>query len=89
MPGAAAYPAPMSLLLLLACRPDETTPPKGKTPDLTERLGEGEVRAGVVTDEAALFGGVSAEGKAGDVKIYNDRAQFVIQAAGEIGRAHV
>ena len=26
-----------------------------------------------------MFGGVSAEGKVGDIKIYNDRAQFIIQ----------
>lgn len=48
-------------------------------PDLTEALEPGQARAGVVTDEAALFGGVSAEGRLGDVKIYNTRARFVIQ----------
>ncbi|MCB9677426.1 MAG: CehA/McbA family metallohydrolase [Alphaproteobacteria bacterium] len=73
----------MSLLLLalFACKSDdaETDPPVDV--DLTARLGPGEVRAGVVTDEAALFGGVSAEGRAGDIKIYNDRVQFVIQGA--------
>jgi len=52
-------------------------------PSLTERLKSGEVRAGVVTDDAALFGGVSAEGQIGDIKIYNDRVRFVIQNAGE------
>ena len=52
-------------------------------PDLTERLSEGEVRAGVVTDDAALFGGAAAEGAIGDIKIYNDRVQFIIEAAGE------
>ena len=51
--------------------------------DLTEVLTAGEVRAGVIVDEEALFGGVAAEAKAGDFKIYNDRAQFIIQAAGE------
>ena len=44
----------------------------------------GEARAGVVRDgaagEAALFGGINAEGRAGDIKLYNDRVQFVIQA---------
>ena len=52
-------------------------------PDLTKRLSSGEVRAGVVTDDAALFGGAAAEGAVGDIKIYNDRVQFVIEAAGE------
>jgi hypothetical protein len=68
------------LVALQACPRPEPTP----TPvvlDLTERLEAGQVRAGVVTDEAALFGGVSAEGRAGDVKIYNDRVQFVVQGA--------
>ncbi|MCP4804317.1 MAG: carboxypeptidase regulatory-like domain-containing protein [Proteobacteria bacterium] len=64
------------MLFLLACQgPGDPAPP----PDLTQRLGPNEVLAGVVTDESALFAGVSAEGRAGDVKIYNDRVQFVIQ----------
>ena len=49
---------------------------------LSERLESGQVRAGVVVDDEALFGGVSAEGAVGDIKIYNDRVQFVIQAPG-------
>lgn len=48
-------------------------------PDLTAVLGPGEVRAGVVTRGEALFGGIAAEGRVGDVKLYNDRVQFVIQ----------
>lgn len=51
--------------------------------DLTVRLEAGETRAGVITDEAALFGGISAEGKSGDFKIYNSKVQFIIQAAGD------
>lgn len=66
------------MLLLLACRPDPA--PVKPAPDLTERLPQGAVRAGFITDAAALFGGVSAEGQLGDVKIYNDRAMFIIQA---------
>ena len=68
-------------LLLLACKDDpaKTTDTDAAAPDLTEVLGEGEVRAGVITDEAALFGGVSAEGQVGDIKLYNSRVQFVIQ----------
>ncbi|MBW2255964.1 MAG: carboxypeptidase regulatory-like domain-containing protein [Deltaproteobacteria bacterium] len=63
-------------LIVVGCTP-ETLP----SLDLTERLGPDEVRAGVVTDEEALFGGISAEGRVGDIKIYNDRVQFVIQSA--------
>jgi len=43
----------------------------------------GEARAGVVREgedgEAALFGGLTAEGRAGDVKVYNHLVQFVVQ----------
>ena len=58
----------------------DTTPPPL---DVSERLGAGEVRAGVITDDDALFAGVSAEGRPGDIKLYNDRVQFVIQALGD------
>jgi hypothetical protein len=47
--------------------------------DLAVRLTPIESRAGEITSEEALFSGVSAEGRAGDYKIYNDRVQFVIQ----------
>lgn len=61
-------------LLVAGCTPREWA-----AVDVSERLGPGEARAGVIADEAALFGGISAEGQPGDVKIYNDRVQFVIQ----------
>jgi hypothetical protein len=63
-------------VFVVACTA-ESVPPL----DLSERLGPDEVRAGIVTDEETLFGGISAEGRLGDVKIYNDRVQFVIQSA--------
>jgi hypothetical protein len=74
--------------LAVACGSDKpegsTTEDSGvETPDLTERLESGETRAGVVTDEAALIGGISSEGKAGDFKIYNAAVSFIIQAPGE------
>ena len=74
------------LILATACGGDGST--KGDSgasaaPDLTERLPAGEARAGVVTNDAALFGGAAAEGELGDFKIYNDRVQFIIEAAGE------
>ncbi|MFT5583417.1 MAG: hypothetical protein ACI9VR_000995 [Cognaticolwellia sp.] len=63
------------LLVVLACKKDPETP----APDLTERLGSGESRAGIVIDPASLFSGISAEGRVGDIKIYNDRVQFILQ----------
>jgi len=68
------------LALLAGCGKDKDGGGSAPTPiDLTQVLGAGEVRVGMVTDESALFGGISAEGRAGDYKIYNDRVQFVIQ----------
>ena len=63
------------LLLLLAC-PEPPLEPL----DLTERLSSGQVRAGRITDEQSLFGGIAAEGQVGDFKIYNDRVAFIIQS---------
>lgn len=63
------------LLTVLACKKD----PESPAPDLTERLGSGESRAGIVVDPASLFSGISAEGRVGDIKIYNDRVQFILQ----------
>jgi hypothetical protein len=78
-------PLPVAPLLVLltnaGCWPDR--PESISLLDLTQRLGPGEVLAGVIHDEGALFGGVSAEGEAGDIKIYNDRVRFVIQGARE------
>lgn len=75
------------LLLLLACHGKDTSESGRQDSaaglDVSVRLAEGQVRAGVVDDASALFGGVSAEGRLGDVKIYNDRAQFVIQQPGD------
>ncbi len=68
----------ITLLLLIACHRDKEDSALPAL-DLTEVLGAGEARAGVVTDEAALLGGVSAEGRLGDLKLYNSEVQFIIQ----------
>ena len=68
------------MFLLLAC-----SEPALEPLDLTEVLSAGEVRAGVITDDEALFGGIGAEGQPGDVKIYNDRVAFIIQSARDGG----
>ncbi len=74
-------------VILPACTALEAPPfdglPVQEDLDVTERLGPGETRAGVITDPAALFGGVSAEGELGDVKLYNDRIQVIIQGVRE------
>ena len=70
-----------TLALLYACAPaDEVPATDTDVPiDLSERLAEGEVRAGVLVDEAPLFAGVFAEGQVGDVMLKNSRVQLVIQ----------
>lgn len=65
------------LLWLIAC-----TGEKSKTvdpPSLSVALSDTEVRAGQVNSSDALFGGTSAEGQIGDYKLYNNKAQFIIQ----------
>jgi hypothetical protein len=49
---------------------------------LDERLDPGETRAGLITREAELIGGVTAKAKVGDYKIYNDKVAFAIGRAG-------
>jgi hypothetical protein len=71
----------MWTLVWVACGRDPDAPPPGEEVplDLTEVLGPGEARAGVIEGEAPLFGGISAEARPGDVLLYNDRARFVVQ----------
>ena len=72
------------LLSLAACSSTSDDTAAGPAaPDLTDRLDPDEVRAGVVTDTRALFGGISSEGAPGDIKLYNDRARFIIEAVGD------
>lgn len=76
------------MLLLLACNATwsrlDSDPVLSPPPvDLTEVLGRTGTRAGRVDDESVLIGGISAEGKAGDFLIYNDRVRFVIQDVGD------
>lgn len=48
-------------------------------PDLAVRLEPGQVRAGVVDKAADLIGGPKAEGRVGDLKIYNAHVAFIIE----------
>ena len=79
-------PLCLALAALGGCKTDDDTAasahdPLGADPSIAAT--ENEAWAGVIRDgevgEAALFGGVNAEGAAGDVKIYNHLVQFVIQ----------
>ena len=71
------------LLILAACKrsDDPASPALGVDPTIA--AAPGEARAGQIATgtagEAALFGGVTAEGRAGDVKLYNSLVQVVIQ----------
>ena len=77
--------------LLTACsvepgpEPEPEPAPRFLGADPSVPAAQDEARAGVVRDgpsgEAALFGGINAEGRAGDIKIYNDRVQFIVQRA--------
>jgi hypothetical protein len=71
----------MWLLTLLACQ--NPVPP---SVDPSVPAARGQARAGWIEPgpgEAALFGGVTAEGKAGDIKLYNRLVQVVIQGVDE------
>ena len=74
------------LLLLLSCHPDGGKPDTDGLPapiDLVTPLRADEARAGVVTNADALWDGISAEGAPGDVKLYNDRVRFIVEAVGD------
>ena len=79
-----ASPLPL-LFLLIGCPGPADTGDDGvfMGADPAVPAAPGEARAGVIRDgsdgEAALFGGISAEGRAGDIKIYNSEVQFIIQ----------
>ncbi|MGM0574854.1 MAG: CehA/McbA family metallohydrolase [Myxococcota bacterium] len=62
--------------------PDVPAPP---TPDLTEILADGEARAGLIEDEAALIPGPKADGRPGDVKLYNAHVAFVVEGVRRAG----
>lgn len=72
--------SPLLVSALFACHGPEDPASPGVDPVVS--AAPGEARAGWIAPgagEAALFGGVTAEGRAGDVKLYNHRVQVVIQ----------
>lgn len=76
-------PFPLLFALVACPAPVDSveTPVLGVDPTIAAAAGE--ARAGRVVagseGEAALFGGLTAEGKAGDIKLYNHLVQVVIQ----------
>jgi len=52
----------------------------GPWDNLSDQLGNGEVRTGVITSENELIGGPRARGMIGDYKIYNSRVEFIIRS---------
>jgi hypothetical protein len=75
----------LSLALLTACNGRDRDPTPPDTIDLTEPVPPGESRAAAITDEAALFGGVSADGRLGDLMLVNDRVRYIVQSARQDG----
>ncbi len=67
----------IAVLLLATC--GSSTDDDADSLDLSERLPAGEVRAGVVEKAEDLIGGLKAEGREGDIKMYNSRAEFIIE----------
>lgn len=62
--------------------PDVGAPDATEAPpqlDLTERLGAGEARAGIIATSDELIGGPKADGRVGDAKLYNARVAFVVE----------
>ncbi len=77
----------LAFSLLPSCGEGEPEPPivPGDGVDPTIAAAENEARAGRIgvgsAEDAAVFGGISAEGSAGDIKLYNSRIQVIIQGA--------
>ena len=69
-------------IVFIACSKDDVkvdNEKKNPPIDLSQSLDKNQTLAGFVTNEDQLFGGISAEGQIGDIKIYNNQAQFIIQ----------
>ncbi len=63
--------------------PDADAPAPDAGPvDLGERLEPNQARAGFVTDEAQLIGGPKADGRVGDIKLYNSEIRVIVETEG-------
>ncbi|MCO4772206.1 MAG: CehA/McbA family metallohydrolase [Deltaproteobacteria bacterium] len=78
----------LSLAFLSGCPSEPAEEPPTPRPlgvDPSVPAGPGEVRAGILPEDAASFGqatwgGIAAEARPGDFAIYNDRARFVVRS---------
>jgi len=77
-----------TLVMLPSCGGEEQEPegpPPGDGVDPSIAAAPDEARAGRIgtgsAEAAAVFGGISAEGGTGDIKLYNSRIQVIIQGA--------
>ncbi|MCZ7586031.1 MAG: hypothetical protein M5R36_23385 [Deltaproteobacteria bacterium] len=59
---------------------DDDTDDDESWDNLSDPLGEGEVRAGIIASGDELIGGPRARGEIGDYKIYNSRVEFIIRS---------
>lgn len=71
-----------TVLAAKACVFEEEGAKKAPPVPLDVPLSKGQVRAGLVTKEAELIGGVTAKAKVGDYKLYNDQVAVTIGRAG-------
>ncbi len=78
--GAIAVLSPVALVGAVSCA-DDPAPPLPRLP-LDERLPPGRARAGLIERPEELLTGVTAKGRLGDFKIYNDRIAVVIGQKG-------
>lgn len=62
--------------------PDASDAPDAGPLDLTDPLGDDQARAGFVVAEAELIGGPKADGRIGDIKLYNSRIRVIIETSG-------
>ena len=62
--------------------PPDTAPLPPPPADVAERLEPGQVRAGIIQDNAARIGGIKSDGGIGDLKIYNAYVAFVVEGPG-------
>ncbi len=53
--------------------------------DLAIRLGPGAVRAGVIREASELLAGPKADGRVGDIKLYNSHVAFVVEGVRAVG----
>ena len=73
-----------SALLLTTCTftSDDQLAEDPAGPRLDERLAPGEVRAGIITRRSELIDGLTANGRVGDLKLYNSKVGVVIAGGG-------